>query len=135
MSRVCKALVVDDDVSIRLLVSRVLTRSAFEVDTARDGAEALEKIAADDYGVIVLDLMMPRIDGVGVVSHLVHYRPELLSRVVVTSAFGGAALEKVCPPVERFLEKPFDIGRLIAEVSDCAESAQSSIPPVDVAEE
>jgi DNA-binding NtrC family response regulator len=116
-----RALVVDDDVSIRLLVSRVLSRSDYMVDTARDGAEALEKIAAEDFSVIVLDLMMPRIDGLGVITHLTQFRPEMIGRVVITTAFGEGAVERVCPPVVRFLEKPFDIERLLREVNDCCE--------------
>lgn len=114
-----KALIVDDDVAIRVLLSRILRRSCFEVDSARDGAEAIEKLSADDYSVILLDLMMPRIDGVAVVRFLEAYRPELLKKVIVLTAWGAAAYEKVSPHVARFLEKPFNIDELMREITEC----------------
>ncbi|HEX7151117.1 MAG TPA: response regulator [Thermoanaerobaculia bacterium] len=117
MSAKRRVLVVDDDAGIRILVSRILARQDFEVDSARDGAEAIEKILAYDYDLVVLDLMMPRIDGYGVVKYLTEHHPEKLAHVIVMTAFGASALEKVCPPVARFIEKPFDINVLIAETT------------------
>lgn len=114
-----RALVVDDDASIRILVSRILTRDGFVVDVVRDGAEAIEMVLQHAYDVIALDLMMPRIDGLGVVKYLTENRPELLEKVIVMTAFGAQALASVCPPVARFLEKPFDVQRLLAEAADC----------------
>ena len=110
-----RALVVDDDAGIRILVSRVLTRNGFEVDSARDGAEAIEKMLQHDYGVIALDLMMPRIDGTAVVRYLVQNKPEKLGNVIVMTAYGASALQNVCPPIARFIEKPFDIEHLVAQ--------------------
>lgn len=119
MSTNRRALVVDDDGGIRVLVCRILTREGFTVDTARDGAEAIEKILGQDYDLITLDLMMPRIDGMGVVKYMVEHRPEFLGRVLVMTAFGAGALSQVCPPVARFLEKPFNVDALIAEAAEC----------------
>lgn len=118
-----RALVVDDDAGIRILVARVLARKGFEVDAARDGAEALEKMLQHDYAVVTLDLMMPRIDGVAVVRYLLQHQPQKLGNVIVMTAFGAAALEKVCPPVARFIEKPFDIEQLVAQAIECGEAA------------
>jgi CheY-like chemotaxis protein len=114
-----RALVVDDDAGIRILVARVLSRE-FQVDSARDGAEAIERILLHDYSVIVLDLMMPRIDGFAVIRYLLDHRPEMLSRVIVMTAFGAGAFGQVCPPVERFIEKPFDIKALVTAAAQCA---------------
>jgi len=115
-----RVLVVDDDVSIRVLVSRVLSRAAYEVEVARDGAEAIEMLARNHYSAIVLDLMMPRVDGVGVVKYLTEHDSETLKNVIVLTAFGAKALSSVCPPVGRFLEKPFDVDALMREVTECA---------------
>jgi CheY-like chemotaxis protein len=112
-----RALVIDDDAAIRLLVSRVLEREGFAVEVARDGAEGIERLSECDYAVVVLDLLMPRLDGFAVVKYLAHYYPEKLPSVIVTTAFGGAALEKICPPVQHFLEKPFDVAALVSEVA------------------
>jgi CheY-like chemotaxis protein len=117
-----RALVVDDDASIRILVTRVLTRNGFTVETARDGGEAIEKVLQHDYKVITLDLMMPRIDGFAVVKYLAEHRPELLANVIVVTAYGPNVLEKVCPPVVRVVEKPFDLNALVAEAAACADN-------------
>jgi DNA-binding NtrC family response regulator len=114
-----RALVIDDDAGIRVLVTRILEKNGFRVETARDGAEGIEKLAVCDYGVIVLDLMMPRLDGVAVVKYVAQYCPEKLPNVIVTSAFGQTAFDKVCPPVTHFMEKPFDVSALVAQAIDC----------------
>lgn len=111
-----RALVIDDDAAIRILVSRILGRHGFTVDTVRDGGEAIEKLIEHrDYALITLDLMMPRIDGFAVVKYLEEHQPDVLKRVVVMTAYGSQAMDRVCPPVTRFIEKPFEIERLLEE--------------------
>jgi two-component system, NtrC family, response regulator PilR len=124
-----RALVVDDDAGIRILVMRILTRHGYTVDAVRDGAEAIEKLLQHDYAIITLDLMMPRIDGFGVVKYLTEHQPGKLERVIVMTAYGATAIERVCPPVVRVIEKPFDIDRLLAEAAEC--EAQASDPVVE----
>ena len=119
MSEVCRALVVDDDAAIRILVTRILTRHGYAVDAVKDGAEAIEKLLEHhDYSLITLDLMMPRIDGASVVRYIAEHTPELLPKVIIMTAFGDRAIRAVCPPVVRFIEKPFDIARLLAEATE-----------------
>ena len=113
-----RALVVDDDAGIRILVTRILQRNGFVVESARDGADAIEHLLQFDYDLVALDLMMPRIDGFGVIRYLTDHMPERLATVVVMTAFGSTVLSKVCPPVTRFLEKPFDIEALIARATE-----------------
>ena len=120
MSLERKALVVDDDAGVRLLIKRILSMNGFSVELARDGAEAIEKIATADYDVIILDLMMPRINGRTVIRHLNEHAPDELRKVIVMTAFGRSAVEEVCPPVGRHIEKPFDINHLLREVTACA---------------
>lgn len=115
----CHALVVDDDVGIRLLVTRILERSDFLVDAARDGAEAIQLLAAMSYTVILLDLMMPRVDGVGVMKFLAQYHPEQLAGVIVMTAFGVTETERLSPRPAHLLVKPFDIRELVAAVKAC----------------
>lgn len=115
-----RALVVDDDEAIRILVSRILSRHGFVVDAAADGAEAIEDLLLHDYDLITLDLMMPRIDGYGVVKYLQEHKPELFSRLIVMTAFGPHALETICPPVVRMIHKPFEIEELVREAEAIA---------------
>src|SRR6266699_758623 len=82
-----RVLVVDDDESIRLLIHRLLARSGFAVETASDGGVALDMISKDGYDALVLDLMMPHIDGFTVLRQLIETNPELVSRTVVATAY------------------------------------------------
>ncbi|HEX8153670.1 MAG TPA: response regulator [Thermoanaerobaculia bacterium] len=127
-----RALVVDDDAAIRILVTRVMSRNEYDVDAVRDGGEAIEKLLEHDYDVVVLDLMMPRIDGFHVVKYFLEKQPEKLQNVIVMTAFGGRAFEQVCPPIQRFIEKPFDIEKLLAEATECiAANAAVEPPPIE----
>jgi CheY-like chemotaxis protein len=122
-----KVLVVDDDDAIRRMVERVLRREQYEVESARDGFEAIEKLARNDYGTVLLDLMMPRVDGLGVLRFLEteHQAPPRV--IVMTANLQGASATAEAKPVFRVLPKPFDIQELVAHVRDChgLESAAS----------
>ena len=112
-----RVLVVDDDEAIRTMVERVLRREKFDVDSARDGFEAIDKLARNDYHAILLDLMMPRIDGLGVLDFLRDHRPELGRNVIVMTANVPAATEAVrAGRISRVLSKPFDLQELLQSV-------------------
>ena len=115
-----RALVVDDDDPIRTMLANLVGRQDLDVDTARDGAEAIAQIDRDGYAVIVLDLMMPRVDGFSVLEHLEAHHPEELRRTIIASAFPESEIrKKVTRPVYRIHAKPFDMPRLIDDVRGC----------------
>jgi len=110
-----RVLVVDDDDAIRTLVERVLRREKFQVESARDGREAIEKLTQSDYGSIILDLMMPRVDGLGVLRFLEQEKPELgQSVIVMTANLAGAA--EAAKKARCVLPKPFDLDQLVDRV-------------------
>ena len=114
-----KILVVDDDDAIRNMVERVLRREHFEVESARDGFEAIEKLSRNDYATVLLDLMMPRGDGIGVLRFLETEQKTLAPRVIVMTANLQNAGETMAKPVFRILAKPFDIQQLVSHVREC----------------
>jgi DNA-binding response OmpR family regulator len=115
-----RILVVDDDDSIRAMVERVLRREKFDVDTARDGFEAIEKLGSNDYGTVLLDLMMPRVDGHGVLQFLEQNRPDVARSVIIMTANLPSAQHAVeTQPIFRVLSKPFDIRQLVENVREC----------------
>ncbi len=71
-----KILLVDDDLYIRDVYDELLKDQGFEVDTASDGQQGLEKISQGGYDLILLDLMMPKIDGFGVLTKLSENPPK-----------------------------------------------------------
>ena len=112
------ALVVDDDPSIRTLLARILQRQGYEVAEASDGMEALDRVAADQYDVILLDLMMPRLDGFGVIDHVQEKMPELVSRIIIATAYPQTAIGQL-GSVCRIIQKPFDVQALVTAIDDC----------------
>jgi DNA-binding response OmpR family regulator len=115
-------LVVDDDDPIRTMLAKVVERQDLSVDTARDGVEAIERIDRNGYSLIVLDLMMPRIDGYGVLQHIKAHHPDKLRCTIIASAVPESEiLKRFNLPVFRIHAKPFDMARLIADIHECVD--------------
>lgn len=130
MGSASRVLVVDDEPAIRALVAKIIERAGHNVDTARDGAEAIAKLEQTQYAVIVLDLMMPNIDGYGLIEHL-KVREGVKPAVIVVSAGDSGALRRLDGAmVHSILRKPFDIdvlGDLItAAVASSEEGTQAA---------
>ena len=118
-----RALVVDDDEPIRMMLAKVVERQNLAVDTARDGAEAIERIDRNGYALITLDLMMPRVDGFAVLRHMQQTHPDLVKCTIIASAVPEhEILKKFDGDVFRIHAKPFDMSQLIADIRKCAES-------------
>lgn len=115
-----RALVVDDDEPIRMMLSKVVERQDVDVDTARDGEEAIDRIGQYGYCLIVLDLMMPRVDGFEVLKYMEEHHPEKLSHTIIASAMPESEIvRRFDKPVYRIHMKPFDMQRLIADIQIC----------------
>jgi len=118
-----RVLVVDDDDPIRTMLAKVVGRQNLSVDTARDGEEAIRAIDRDGYDVILLDLMMPKVDGYGVLKHLQAHHPAKLKCTIIASAVPESEiLKQFGVPVYRIHAKPFDMARLIADIKHCIDS-------------
>ncbi|HEX8251604.1 MAG TPA: response regulator, partial [Thermoanaerobaculia bacterium] len=116
-------LVVEDDPAIRRLVAMVLVRGGFRVDVAADGLEAVLKLGVAEYDVIVLDLMMPNLDGFTFLSTFAREDPDRLRKVIFTSAASPNIIkERMEGSPFRLLPKPFDIGELVTEVRACIDA-------------
>ena len=114
---------VDDDDPIRAMLAKVVERQDLAVDTARDGVEAIDRIDEDGYSLIVLDLMMPRVDGYGVLKHMQAHHPEKLRCTIIASAVPESEiLKRFDMPVFRIHAKPFDMAKLIADIHECVGS-------------
>ena len=111
-----KILVVDDEPDIRQIAEMALRYgSDWTVLTAADGAEAVAVAARERPDAIVLDVMMPELDGPGMVRSL-RAAPELVDvPIVLMSAADGAA--PLDPTIAAFIPKPFDLDDLLAVVA------------------
>jgi DNA-binding response OmpR family regulator len=121
-ARTHRALIVEDDPAIRRLVEKLLTRSRIEIDTASDGRTALDKLRERPYSVLVLDLMVPELNGFEIIEFI---KSENLSvPVAVVSAVSQQALTKLdLDVVKLVISKPFDVDEFTkAILALCSES-------------
>jgi chemosensory pili system protein ChpA (sensor histidine kinase/response regulator) len=117
-----RILIVDDDDPIRALLMTVLRRRGFHADCARNGVEALELLAACRYSLIVLDLMMPRMNGYEVLDHVGKMPPATRPLVLVlTAGLGQRSFDTSF--VVGTIQKPFDIELLVDTVAGCLVAA------------
>jgi DNA-binding response OmpR family regulator len=111
-----RALIVDDDAALRVLLSAILKREGFSTAEARDGEEAVELLDSTHFDLVILDVMMPRLSGHDVLSYLAA-QPPVRPNVIVLSA----ASEKQLTLVDRriaaaVLRKPFDLAEFVRHV-------------------
>jgi len=114
-------LIVDDEKNIRLTLSQALETLGAEVDTAANGEEALAKLKEKEFGLILLDIRMPGMDGMEVLHRVREIRPDI--RVIMITAYGTveSAVEAMKLGAVDFLQKPFDpeeIRELVLRVMD-----------------
>ena len=124
-----RVLVVDDDEAIRTLLSAVLKRKGFAVETVRNGKDAIQKIRTTEYAAILLDLMMPEVDGYDVIAHLERTAPDVLCDcVIVVSAVSTKDLERLeGKSILRIIRKPFDLDELTATVVACTDARRAEL--------
>jgi len=111
-----KILVVDDEASARSGLSKLLGQEGYTVDTAADGLLALESIAESAPALIITDLKMPNLDGMGLLAKLREQNLDIPS--IVTTAFGevSVAVQAMRAGAEDYLTKPIDFDALLLAV-------------------
>jgi CheY-like chemotaxis protein len=121
-----EVLIVEDDPAIRRLVMMVLRREGYVIDTAVDGLEAVLKLGVREYDVIVLDLMMPNLDGFTFLETMAENQPERLRKIIVASAASPAVIkERMKKEPFRLLPKPFNLEELLDAVQACIAAQQA----------
>jgi CheY-like chemotaxis protein len=122
-----RVLVADDDQAIRQLVCTIVKREGLEVDCAADGAEAIEMLREHDYSVLLVDLMMPRVDGFGVIEYVKAHPPAQKPVVLVITAYADQKFKEVDPTiVTGVLRKPFEVAELGNLVRLCVDGYETA---------
>jgi len=104
-----RVLVVDDELWLRVLIAEMFKADGYAIDTAVNGAEALGKVRERSYDLIVCDVQMPELDGLGLYRGLARERPELLARFVFVtgSRYDGPTWTALKGTRAPCLAKPF----------------------------
>ena len=111
-----KLLVIEDEVMLNKSIVKLLKTQQYSVDAAYDGEEALDYIRATNYDVIISDIMMPRLDGLGVLKYL---RNHQIKTPVLMLTAKDALEDKVTgldAGADDYLVKPFEFDELLARI-------------------
>ncbi|MFW6035598.1 MAG: response regulator [Halothermotrichaceae bacterium] len=116
-----KILVVDDEKNVRLTLDKALSNKGYQVETAINGEEGLEKVEESNFHVILLDMKMPGLDGIDVLKELKDMNID--SRVVMITGFGSVetAVETMKLGAVDYLRKPFKPSEILEVVEDVFE--------------
>jgi chemosensory pili system protein ChpA (sensor histidine kinase/response regulator) len=118
-------MVVDDSITMRKVTSRVLERHGYEVVTAKDGLDAVEKLIDRVPDLMLLDIEMPRMDGYELATHMKN-DPRLagVPIIMITSRTGEKHRQRAFEiGVERYLGKPYNEAELLRNVQEMLETA------------
>ena len=114
-------LVVDDERAIRNSLKEILTDEGYDVDTAEDGVQAVEKAGKQKFDVIFCDIKMPNMDGLEVLDTLVGNGTD--AAVVMISGHGdiSTAVECIKKGAFDFVEKPLDLNRVLITIKNATD--------------
>jgi excisionase family DNA binding protein len=109
-----RVLVVDDEASIRDLLSKTLALAEYDVDLAPDGRTALDRLRVMPYDLLITDLKMPGVDGLTVIREARRLKTDLPVVIITGYSTEASAIEAVNLGVSGYLTKPFRVPRVLA---------------------
>jgi DNA-binding NtrC family response regulator len=118
-----KILIVDDEMPIRRTLREILEFEQYDVDEATDGLECLAKVQKDKYDVIIMDIKMPKMDGIEALERLQILSPE--TPVVMVSGHGNieTAVDAVKKGAFDYISKPPDLNRMLITIRNAMEKS------------
>lgn len=128
-----KVLVADDDDAIRKLVTRLFERRGDTVENVSDGEEAIGRLSKETFDLLLLDLMMPRTDGLGVLAYLAERRAVSPKVIVMTAAIPSLAASVPRSQVLAVVTKPFELTNLLRIAEEAMTKVSGTVPPAPTA--
>ena len=121
MSRI---LIVDDEPGITESLRLVLS-GTYEVDSSLDGFSAIKKVSSEQYDLMLLDIKMPKMDGLEVLEKVKEINPEMMVLMISGHGTIETAVESTRKGAFDFLEKPFDMSNLLLKINNALELKKS----------
>jgi two-component system, OmpR family, response regulator MprA len=109
-----KILIVEDDAITRRNLCLLLSEEGYEVDQAGDGVQALEIVARRRFDLVLSDIIMPRMDGLKLLSRLNSMAPQL--PVMIMTSYFSTSIAKIPAGAAEFIRKPFIVDDLLFKV-------------------
>ncbi len=116
-----RVLVADDEANMRWVLERALSKAGYDVETVADGQIALDRALAERPDLVLVDLKMPKMDGLSVLRTLREHYPDLLIVMMTAHGSTATAVEAMKAGAHDYIMKPFDIDELLITVSKAFE--------------
>jgi len=128
MAASAKILLVDDEATVLDLVRETLEGCGYVVDTATNSQEALTRVRGGNYAVVILDLLLPDMNGFILAQEIKRLAPALADKILFISGilFGQSTVEHLGSIGAGFLSKPFQLDSLIQAVDKIAKRRAAS---------
>ena len=131
MPRLKKIMVVDDEPGIRNILFDVLSGEGFSVTLAEDGLDSLEYLRKRSFDLLITDINMPRLDGIGLLRKMKKAGRKERLIVMTGGAFDRTGIEKEIPQVVFHLKKPFYVKHLLDAVHSALSTGTKKSEPVN----
>lgn len=121
-----KVLVVEDIVTSRILLCKILKKEGYDVSSAANGVEALELLATEKFDAILTDWMMPNLDGIELIEKIRKSIKPIPVIIVITALSSRSAKEKVFEVgADDYIAKPYDNKEVITRLENCLNRQKS----------
>jgi CheY-like chemotaxis protein len=126
-----KALIVEDEAVTRVLLVQLMESLDCDIDVAVDGVAALEQLRANNYDIVLLDIVLPKMSGIEVMEALRRDRPRVLGCIIVVTGLDIREIRSLFPAVHETLPKPVLPSRLREAVRSCLFRPRNGAAAVD----
>jgi DNA-binding NtrC family response regulator len=113
-----RILIVDDDEGIRASLAAVLKKKDFDVDTAKNGKEAISKTRKSFYNVLLVDIKLPDMEGVELLRRIQDTVPKMRKIIVTGYPTLNNAVQAVNLGADAYVIKPFDVDNLLMKINE-----------------
>ena len=113
-------LIVDDDIELLIVLKRLFEKYNYNVVTAVDGKECLKELEKGFEGIIILDVIMPVMDGLETIKNMIYEGFIEFNKIILLTAkqIQGKEFDEIYPYINKYINKPFDIDELIKTVDE-----------------
>ena len=118
MDERARILIIDDDESIRKILSAILEDEGYFVETAENGKEALDKSEAKVYNLALIDVRLPDIEGVTLLGKFKETVPRMRKIIITGFPTVQNAIEAVNNKADAYMLKPFEIGKILETIKE-----------------
>lgn len=121
-----RLLVVEDETKMRNGLRELFTDEGFSVETAKDGLVAIDRLNEKPYDLVLADLKMPRLDGMGLLERTTELRPTTVFIVITGYGSINSAVQAMKLGAADYVTKPFDVEQLLTSVKNALESLKAA---------